>query len=144
MLYASFRIISGYCFFWDSPFSVWDSPPLHTAVVMSLLSDTENCGLRMRRECWERFPHHRGLAIPTCIAARAWRTCPDACRDRKLAVSFEFVDGENVPGIPGAWATRNFTYLVRGPCCARWRHDKWGVSLHLESSPNEFSWSPFN
>ena len=24
--------------------------------------------------------------------------------------------GENVPGIPGACATRNFTYLVRGPC----------------------------
>ena len=23
--------------------------------------------------------------------------------------------GENVPGIPGACATRNFTYLVRGP-----------------------------
>ena len=24
--------------------------------------------------------------------------------------------GENLPGIPGACATRNFTYLVRGPC----------------------------
>ena len=24
--------------------------------------------------------------------------------------------GENVPGIPGACATCNFTYLVRGPC----------------------------
>ena len=24
--------------------------------------------------------------------------------------------GENVPGIPGACATRNFAYLVRGPC----------------------------
>ena len=27
------------------------------------------------------FPRHRGLAIPTCITARAWRTCRDACRD---------------------------------------------------------------
>ena len=27
---------------------------------------------------------------------------------------------ENVPGIPGACATRNLTYLARGPCC-RWR-----------------------
>ena len=26
----------------------------------------------MRRERWERFPRHRGLAIPTCITARAW------------------------------------------------------------------------
>ena len=49
----------------------------------------------MRRECRERFPRHRGLAIPTCIAARA-------CRDRKLPVSFEVGGGENVPGIPVA------------------------------------------
>ena len=67
------------------------------------------------------FPHHRGLAIPTCIAARAWRTCRDACRDRYLAVSVEVGGGENVPGIPGACATRNFTYLVR-------------ASWHLKSS----------
>ena len=26
-------------------------------------------------ECRERFPSHRGLAIPTCITAHAWRTC---------------------------------------------------------------------
>ena len=41
----------------------------------------------MRRECRERFPRQRGLAIPTCITAR----------------------------IPGACATHNFTYPVRGP-----------------------------
>ena len=69
----------------------------------------------MRRECRERFPCHRGLAIPTCITARAWRTCRDACRDRWLVVSFEVGGGKNVPGIPGACATRNFAYLVRGP-----------------------------
>ena len=28
---------------------------------------------------------------------------------------------ENVPGIPGTWATRNFAYPVRGPC---WRIHK--------------------
>ena len=39
----------------------------------------------------------------------------DACRDRWLPVSFE-VGEENVPGIPGVWATRKFTYLERGPC----------------------------
>ena len=47
---------------------------------MGLLPDTQNCGLRMRRECRERFPRHRGLAIQTCITARAWRTCRDAWR----------------------------------------------------------------
>ena len=62
----------------------------------------------MRRECLERFPRHRGLAIPTC-------TCRDVFQDRKLAVSFEMGPGENATGIPGACATRSFTYLVRGP-----------------------------
>ena len=61
------------------------------------------------------FPRHCGLVILTCITARAWRTCRDACRDRWLAISFEVGGGENVPGIPGACATRNFAYLVRGP-----------------------------
>ena len=63
----------------------------------------------------ERFPHHRGLTIPTCITARAWRMRRDAYRDRYLAVSFEVVGGKNVPGIPCTCATRNFAYLVRGP-----------------------------
>ena len=30
-----------------------------------------NCRLRMRRECRDRFPRHRGLANPSCITARA-------------------------------------------------------------------------
>ena len=32
---------------------------------MHLFRDMQNCVLRMRRECRERFPHQRGLAIPT-------------------------------------------------------------------------------
>ena len=38
---------------------------------MDLLPDTKKCWLRMRQECRERFPRHRGLAIPACITARA-------------------------------------------------------------------------
>ena len=49
---------------------------------MGLLPDTKKMRVRMRRECRERFPRRRGQAIPTCITARAWRTCRDACRDR--------------------------------------------------------------
>ena len=60
------------------------------------------------------FPRHRGLVIPTCITPRAWRTCRDAWRDRYLMVSFEVSDGGNAPGIPGAYANSNFTYLARG------------------------------
>ena len=33
------------------------------------------------------FKGNRKLAIPTCITARAWRTCRDACRDRAPAVT---------------------------------------------------------
>ena len=83
---------------------------------MELLPDTQNRGLCMRREWRERFPRRRGLAIPTCITARAWRTCRDAFRDRLQAVSLEVGSGENLPGIPGACAKRNFTFLVRGLC----------------------------
>ena len=43
------------------------------------------------------------------------RACRDACRDRKLTVSFVSEAGKNVPGIPGACTTRNFTYLAKGP-----------------------------
>ena len=38
-----------------------------------LLPNMYNCGLRMLRECRERFPRHRRLAIPTCITTRASR-----------------------------------------------------------------------
>ena len=38
---------------------------------MGLLPGTQNLGLSMRRECRERFPRHRGLAIPIFITARA-------------------------------------------------------------------------
>ena len=49
--------------------------------------------VRMRRECRERFPRHQGETVPTCITARASRTSRDACRDRKLMVSFEVGGG---------------------------------------------------
>ena len=83
---------------------------------MGLLPDTQHCGLRMRRECRGRFPCHCGLALPICITARARRTCRDACQDRWQVVSFEVVGGDNVPG---ACATRNLMYLVRGPWMRR-------------------------
>ena len=38
--------------------------------------------VRVRRECRERFPRHRGYAIPTYIMARATSTCRDACWGR--------------------------------------------------------------
>ena len=39
---------------------------------MGLLPDAQNYGLHMHRECRERFPHHHGLTIPTCITHVPW------------------------------------------------------------------------
>ena len=82
---------------------------------MGLLPDTQNYGLRMRRECWERFPRHwlqrkplvsdPGMHHGTCVTHVPW------CMSGSLTRG----DGENVPGIPGACATHNLAYLVRGP-----------------------------
>ena len=51
-------------------------------LLMGLLPDTENCGCACAGNAGNVFPRHRRQAIPTCITARAWRTCRDACRDR--------------------------------------------------------------
>ena len=60
------------------------------------------------------FPHHRlqrkplvndpGMHRGTCVTHVPW------CMPGSLIHG----GGENVPGIPGACATRNFTYLARG------------------------------
>ena len=68
----------------------------------------------MRHECRDRFPT-RKVSDPdihqgTCVMHVPW------WMPGSLTSSFLWSRcGENVPGIPGACATRNFTYLVRGP-----------------------------
>ena len=82
---------------------------------MSLLPDMQNCGLRMCRGCRVRFPRHRlqrkllisdpGLHCGTCVTHAPWY----------MSGSLTHGGRENVPGIPGACATCNFVYLIRGP-----------------------------
>ena len=84
-------------------------------IALGLLPDTKNFGFRMRLECCERFPRHQlkkkslvddpGMHHRMCVMHVPW------C----MSVSLTHDCGENVPGIPGAYATRNFTYLLRGP-----------------------------
>ena len=69
----------------------------------------------MRRECRERFSRHRlqrkpqvndpGMHHGTCVTHVPW------CMSGSLTSG----GGENVSDIPGVCATRNFTYLARGP-----------------------------
>ena len=70
----------------------------------------------MRRECRGRFHRHRQLAFRTCITVRALHTHVPWCMPGWLTSGFfEVGHGQNVPGLPGACASCNFTYLVRGP-----------------------------
>ena len=74
-----------------------------------------NCGLRMRRECRERFARHRlqkkplvsdpGMHQGTCV------THVPCCMSGSLTCG----GGGTVPGIPDICTTRNFKYLARGP-----------------------------
>ena len=93
--------------------------PAHRDVtVVGLLPDTQSCGLRMRREFRERFPAtdfkgHRGLAI---------RHPSRHVRHARAVIYVGIANPrwrKNVPCIPGACATLNFTYLVRGPWLTR-------------------------
>ena len=103
---------------------------------MGLLPDTQNCGLRMRRECRERFPRHRlqrkplvsdpGIHHGTCVTHVPW------C----MSGSLTGCGGENVPSIPSACATRNLGYLVRGPCH---RVHVWGTTAVVYE--NTFIWA---
>ena len=70
----------------------------------------------VKMECWGRFSRHRlqmkplvsdpGMHHGTCVTHVSW------CISWSLNPRWR----GNIPGIPGACATRNFTYLARGPC----------------------------
>ena len=90
------------------------------SLIKRLRGSRRKCVLRMSRECRERFPRHLlqrkllvsdlGMHHGMCVTHVPW------CMSGSLTPA----DGENVPGIPGACATLNFMYLVRGPLA-------WGI-----------------
>ena len=83
---------------------------------MGLLPDTQNCGLRMLRVCREHFPRQGLEGKPLILLHVPW------CKSGSLTRG----GGENVPGISGACATRNFTYLAKGPW--HWAWQSWLIS----------------
>ena len=94
----------------------------------------------MHQECRERFPRHRlqwkllvsdpGMHHGTCVTHVPW------CMPRTLTRG----GGENVPGIPGACATRNFMYLARGPCLCFKSENKCFCQIH-DQNPSHFIYS---
>ena len=82
---------------------------------MGLLPDTLNCGFAHAPGMPGTFPRPRfqrkplvsdpGMHHGTCVTHVPW----------SMSGSLTSGGGENVPGILGACATRNFTYLARGP-----------------------------
>ena len=72
----------------------------HQTHWVGLLPDTQNCELRLHRECRQRFSRHRGLAIPTCITAHAWRTYRDVCRNADYLFPLKSVAEKTFPAFP--------------------------------------------
>ena len=89
------------------------SKPFQISTRMGLLPDANNCGLRVRRECFSR---HQLQRKPLVGDRGAW--CMSGCLTRCAK--------ENVPGIHGECATRNLTFLERSPCITQWTESSFG------------------
>ena len=97
---------------------------------IGLLPNTLNYGLRMRRECRERFLHQRlqgkplvsdpGMHHGTCLTHLPWYMSGSLTRG----------DGKN---FPGACANRNFTYLARGLCIPKFLHGLAGLANSFQT-----------
>ena len=107
-------------------FLVCDIHHLPFTSMMGLLPEKYNCGLPMRRKSPECFLRHR-LERKPLVSDPGMHHC--TCETHIGNANPRW--WENLPGIPGAYATRNFAFLARGP----WSHI-WG---HFENvTPNEF------
>ena len=86
-----------------------------SCISMGLLPNTSNCGYAYAGNAGNVFP---------ATAGKQSRHASRHVRDARAVMHAGMANsrfplnstvGENVPGIPGACATRDFTYLVRGP-----------------------------
>ena len=87
--------------------------PLLVNHSMGLLTGTQSCGLCMHRECRERVSRHRLQRKP--LVSNPGMNNGACVTHMHIGIANPRWRG-NVPGIPGACVTRNFAYLVRGPC----------------------------
>ena len=91
---------------------------IRTIHYMGLLTDTQYSGLRMRRECRERFPRHRESSIPTCVTS--WRRVLRASL-AEVIVHWEYI-------------YNYVSFISDSPhCCC------WDTSKIINTSPNRTS-----
>ena len=85
---------------------------------------TGNAGNLFIRHRLQRKPivSDPGMHHGTCVKHVSW------------CMSGSLTRGENVPSIPGACTTRNFTYLARGPRGAIWHNMQLDTSASLSST----------
>ena len=118
------------CLLWD----VWKQL---TALQWASYQIRKNAGCACAGNVGNGFPHRRlqrkplvsdpGMHHDTCVTHVPW------CMPGSLI----HCGGQNVPGIPGACATRNFTYLARGPWTTMYKANL-GIGMGV-SSPFNFS-----
>ena len=97
-----------------------------------LLPDTQNCSLRMRRECRERIPRHLLQRKPLVSG-------PGMHRGTRIMMHVGIA--KTFPGILRACATRNFTHLARGPCNSVYDpfHDDPGWFIGIKRFPHDLT-----
>ena len=115
-------------------------PKKPIALTTDLLPRYVNCGLRMPRECRERLTYQRfqtwrkplvsdpDMHHGTCVRHVSW------CMSGSLTRG----GGENVPGIPGACITLNFTYLARVPWRRVLQNDNLIIHTNIYRDPKTY------
>ena len=84
--------------------------------VMDLLPDTQYFRLRMRRECWERFPPPQQVSDPEMHHGTCVPHVPRCMPGSLTSGSFEVGGGKKRFRHSRRMRNRNFTYVVRGIC----------------------------
>ena len=119
---------------------VWDEItytfPIFDGCTMGLLPDTQNCGCACAGNAGNVFPVTAGKR--SRHASRHVRHARAVMHAGIANYRFPLKSaaGDNVPGIPGACATCNFTYLVRGPL----KMDATTIHVSKKKAPGNAIW----
>ena len=120
--------------FKSSHWCVWASYQIRNIACCACVGNAGNVFSRHRRQ-WKPLVSDPGMHHGTCVTHVRW--CMSGSLNRG--------GGENVLGIPSACATRNFTYLARGPwicgfVCAAVCNSQWFTVSFFSSGSFNTLW----